>query len=200
MQTFLCVISGITPLLQHAFSQPEEAQKTTRKMHVKEEDPRTAAERAAYRNKDGQLFLPGSAIARLLREAGAAHKQRGSRKSLKWVVPAAILVMEEQITLRDKQGKPLTDFEVDSRAVVIPATKGRIMRHRPRLNSWNAEFSVEIDEDMMEPSLVHQLISEGGSKQGVGDNRPEKGGVFGRFQVVSWAELTQRTPLAVAAE
>ena len=30
------------------------------------------------------------------------------------------------------------DAEVDSRPVVIPSTKGRIMRHRPKLETWQA--------------------------------------------------------------
>jgi hypothetical protein len=200
MKTFLCVISGTTALLQHRFGENEEIQASTRAVHIKDEDPRDAAERVAYRNKDGYLYVPGPAVSRLMREAGSAHKQRGSRKSVKFVVPSATLVIEDQIILRDAQGAPLIDFEVDSRAVVIPATKGRIMRHRPRLNSWGCEFSVEIDADQIDTNLVLQLITEGGTKLGLGDYRPEKGGPFGRFQVVSWGELAQRVPLAEAAD
>jgi len=166
---------------------------------VKAQDPREAAERAAYRNAQGELYFPGAAVARMLREVGGGHKQRGSRKSLKFVVPAAVLVVEDQITLRDALGAPLTDFEVDSRPVVIPSTKGRVMRHRPKLNQWGAEFTLEIDDDMLEPSLVYQLLIEGGSKNGLGDYRPEKGGPFGKFHVVSWALLAQPV-MALAAD
>jgi hypothetical protein len=71
------------------------------------------------------------------------------------------------------------------------------MRHRPRLNQWHAEFTLEIDDDMLEPNLIHQLLIEGGSKNGLGDYRPEKGGPFGKFAVVSWAILAQ--PVMVLA-
>jgi hypothetical protein len=75
------------------------------------------------------------------------------------------------------------------------------MRHRPRLNAWGCEFVIEIADDIMEAKSVHQLLAEGGVRLGLGDFRPEKGGPFGRFQVVSWGELAQRPPLlAVAAE
>ena len=195
MQTYIAVIEGISALLQHRFSDAEETEETTRRVHRKKQDPREAAEKAAYRTAAGELYIPGTAIARMLREAGAAHKQRGSRKSLKYVVPAAVLVVEEQIVLGDAEGNPLTKFEVDSRPVVIPSTKGRIMRHRPRLNSWHAEFSLEIKEDLMDPSLIHQLLAEGGMQLGLLDFRPEKGWSFGRFQIISWAVLAQ--PLAV---
>lgn len=201
MLTFVVCIEGVSALLQHRFSDAEATEETTRKVHRKKQDPREAAEKAAYRNDSGELYIPGTAIARMLREAGAAHKQRGSRKSLKYVVPAAVLVVEEQIVLRDAEGKPLTKFEVDSRPVVIPSTKGRIMRHRPRLNSWHAEFSLEIKEDLMDPQLIHQLLAEGGLQLGLLDFRPEKGGSFGRFAIVSWSVLAQsEAVLAAAAE
>lgn len=201
MLTFVVCIEGVSALLQHRFSDAEETETTTRRVHVKKQDPREAAEKAAYRNGNGELYIPGTAVARMLREAGAAHKQRGSRKSLKYVVPAAVLVVEEQIVLRDAEGSPLTKFEVDSRPVVIPSTKGRIMRHRPRLNSWHAEFSLEIKEDLMDPQLIHQLLTEGGLQLGLLDFRPEKGGSFGRFAVVNWAILAQsEAVLAAAAE
>lgn len=200
MTTYICTISGLTPLLQHRFSDADEVQSATRAVHIRTQDPRTEAEAVAYRTHDGALYMPGACIARLLREAGAAHKQRGSRKSMKFVVPAATLVLEDQIILRDGFGKPVKDFEVDSRPVVIPATKGRIMRHRPRINNWHAEFSIEVDVDALDATLVHQLLVEGGNKLGIGDYRPEKSGPFGKFQVVSWAELTQRPPLAEAAD
>ena len=65
------------------------------------------------------------------------------------------------------------------------------MRHRPQLGKWLAEFAPEIDDDTLEPSLFHQLLVEGGSKLGLLDYRPEKGGPFGKFAVVSWAILAQ---------
>jgi hypothetical protein len=199
MKTFIAVIEGLTPLLMHRFGDAEDTESTSRKVHIKQKDPREEAEKGAYRNANGELYMPGPAIARMLREAGAAHKQRGSRKSLKFVIPAAVLVPEDQIVLRDNEGKALTEYEVDSRPVVIPSTKGRIMRHRPRLNYWCLETHLEIDDDMLEPSLIHQLLAEGGSKIGLLDFRPEKGGTFGRFAVVSWGILAQPT-ITLAAD
>lgn len=185
MATFNVRIEGVTPLLQHRFGEAAEAEAPSRKVMIKAVDPREDAERSAYRAPDGTLFVPGAAIARLLREAGGSHKARGSRKSLKYIIPAAVLVAEDEITLLDGDG-PARGFEVDSRPVTIPATKGRIMRHRPRLNRWAAEFSIEVDEDELPATIVHQLLAEGGRKIGVGDFRPEKGGPFGRFMVTRW--------------
>lgn len=197
MKTFIAVIEGLSPMLQHRFGDAEQTEETSRKVHIKKVDPREAAESVCYRNTKGELYCPGDAIARMLREAGAAHKQRGSRKSIKYVVPAAVTVVDDQLILRDAEGKALIDFEVDSRPVVIPATKGRIMRHRPRINLWHIEIPLLINEDILDNTMIHQLLAEGGSTHGLLDYRPEKGGRFGRFRVVSWAALAQ--PLRDAA-
>jgi len=192
MQTYNVRIEGITPLLQHRFAEPNEADagKGTRAVHIKDVLPRDQAELAAYRKRDGTLFLPGAAIARMLREAGGSHKQKGSRKSLKYIVPAGVRMTEDQLTLVNGDGKtPLKDFEVDARPVTIPSTKGRIMRYRPRLDCWGAVFALAINEDVLDPVTVHQLLREGGERIGVGDYRPEKGGPFGCFQVVHWEKV-----------
>lgn len=192
MATYVCSISGLSALLMHRWGEANESEEASRAIHIQSRDPREQAESVCYRRPDGSLYIPGAAVARMLREAGSSHKQRGSRKSLKFVLPAAVLVLEDDISLLDAHGKPLSKFEVDSRPIVIPSTKGRIMRHRARINSWGAEFSLEIDTSMVEVDLVHQLVVEGGTRIGLLDFRPERGGPFGRFSVVSWKELAAR--------
>lgn len=192
VKTYTITIKGTTALLQHRFAEQNEVEKKTRRVEIKTEDPRDVAERAAYRLPDGQLYIPGAAISRLLREAGGGHKQRGSRKSLKYVVPSATLVLDDAIPLFSAEGEAATTFEVDSRPVVIPATKGRIMRHRPRLNSWSATFTLRINDDLINPDTVQQLLTEGGQQLGVGDFRPEKGGPFGCFNVTLFIENASR--------
>lgn len=180
-------IEGVAALLQHRFGEDAEADAASRRVQTNRGTPREQAERVAYRQPDDSLYLPGAAIARLLREAGGAHKQRGSRKSVKYLVPAAVIVLDDAIALLDPQDSlALKDFEVDSRPVTIPSTKGRIMRHRPRLDSWAAEFSLQIDENVLDVELIHLLLEEGGRQLGVGDFRPDRGGPFGRFAIASW--------------
>lgn len=191
------MIQGTSPLLQHRFDECAEESSSTRKVHISKNDPRELAEKGCYRDPQGAMYMPAACIVRMLREAGSSHKQRGSRKSLKYVLPAAVLLPEDTIPLLGEDGKPLTDFEVDSRPVVIPSTKGRIMRHRPRFNFWASQFCLEIDQDVLDASTVQQLLVEGGQKLGIGDFRPEKGGPFGRFAVTQWKVAGAALPLAV---
>lgn len=189
MKTYQVQIKGVTSLLQHRFGETAQESGDTRKVMVERGTPREEASKFCYRTPKGEFYFPGAAIARLLREAGGGHKIKGSRKSAKYVVPAACLVLEDAIVLRNGDGKTLVkDFEVDSRPVTIPATKGRIMRHRPRFDDWSATFSLRVNETILSPDFVQRLLTEGGEQLGIGDFRPEKGGPFGTFNVTAWKE------------
>src|SRR6266404_5500845 len=96
-------IRGTTSLLQHRFTEAAEANPSTRKVLVNNGTPREQAEKAVYRNGDG-FYFPGAAIGRLIREAGSNHKLRGTRRSAKFVVPAAVLVMQDTIDLYNGDG------------------------------------------------------------------------------------------------
>jgi hypothetical protein len=186
MPTVSVTIRGLSPLLQHRFGDAAMADDSTRAQLVVRGTPREEAEKVVYRDSGNACYFPGQAIARLLREAGGGHKLRGSRKAVKWIVPAAVIVPADEIHILDETGKPYETFEVDSRPVTIPATKGRIMRHRPRWDAWQARFSLECDDTVLPVELIHQLLEEGGRRQGIGDYRPEKGGPFGRFEILVW--------------
>lgn len=183
-------IEGTMAVLQHRFSEEAEQGKGTRRQHVQRGTPREEAEKVAYRGADSTLYMPATCITRLLRDAGEFHKQKGSRKSLKYIVPAAVLIHGETIPLLQKdRTTPINNFEVDSRPVVIPATKGRVMRHRPRVDAWTSTFELKINELVLDEAIIRQLLNEGGLQQGIGDFRPQRGGPFGTFDVVHWQVL-----------
>jgi hypothetical protein len=182
-------IQHTTALLLCRFTEKAEMPKGHRPVLIKRGTPREQAENASYKTKDGEYFFPGPAIQKLLRESGSGHKLTGSRKSAKYIVSAACLVLQEAIVILGPDGKPATDFEVDSRPVVIPATKGRIMCHRPRWDEWGAVFTLRINDDLLPVEFVNQLLVEGALQLGIGAFRPEKGGPFGTFMVTKFAEL-----------
>jgi hypothetical protein len=205
MMTVTVWIEGTTALLQHrATEEGLGGGAATRQNTVSErEDPRTIAARGVYRQKDGDdrspIMVTGAAFGRLIREAGGAHKTKGSRKSLKYLVPAAVTVLDDlcPLYLRDRK-TPIVDFEVDSRPVTIPATKGRVMRHRARFNEWVCRFSLRINETVLDEATVRRLVTEGCEQIGIGDFRPEKGGPFGTSSLVSWEVVSDRKPKTAA--
>lgn len=187
MRTVAVEIRGTSPLLIHRFGEDAEQSKPTRQVQVDKRDPREEARKVAYIAPDGTFYFNAFSIPGSMGNAGANHKMKGSRKSLRFVVPSAVRTTTDTVTILNGNG-PAKDFEVDARPVTIPATKGRVMRYRPRFDQWGAKFDLLINDDLLSLDMAHQLLNEAGVGIGIGDFRPEKRGPFGCFRVVHWAE------------
>lgn len=185
-------IRGIQPLLMHRFGEDAEAASSSKARNVKIDrgTPREQAERVANKNEDGTFYISAFAIPNAMGAAGTNYKMPGTRKSMRFIVPSAIRIYEPTITVMNGAG-PALDFEVDSRPVTIPSTKGRIMRHRPRFDCWGLEFSIGVDDSLMELSDAQMLLEQAGLSIGVGDFRPEKRGPFGTFRVTKFEERVE---------
>ena len=192
MKTIDVEIRGTSPLLIHRFGEESEQAKSTRRIEVSQRDPREEATKVAYIAKDGTYYFSAFSIPGAMGNAGANHKMRGSRKTLRFIVPSAIRVTAEAITILNGSG-PAKGFEVDSRPVTIPATKGRVMRHRPRFDDWGAKFSLLLDDKTLSVEDAHMLLTEAGQYIGIGDFRPEKRGPFGTFRVTRFEEQTDNS-------
>jgi len=180
-------ITGISPLLMNRFT--DEAEVATSSGHSpavgngNRGTPRQQAEKTAYRDPTtGELFLPGPNIFAAIIDAGKFHKigKNKATTTRSSLIPAGLLVLDMMISLGTK------DFEVDSRRIVNPATNGARLRHRARLDKWEANFSMDVDEAMFSADFVRLLVDDAGKKIGVCDFRPAKRGPFGRFVVTKW--------------
>jgi hypothetical protein len=99
------------------------------------------------------------------------------------LIPAGISLLEEACLLGTK------DFEVDSRSVVVPATGGRIMRHRPRLDEWQTVFTLEVDQNEFSEKETRKFVQDAGNKCGLLAYRPNRKGWFGKFDIIHWDVL-----------
>ena len=138
------------------------------------------AELAAYRiPRTGELYIPGVAIQRALVKAAAYSKGKG-RASLMKVAAACLMVQPEYVGLGTKK------YEIDSRAVVVPATKGRIVRHRPRVDKWKVTFKLEWDQTLLNEMQVKRIVEDMGKRVGLLEFRPSCNGPFGRSEMTKW--------------
>lgn len=78
------------------------------------------------------------------------------------------------------------DWSIDTRAVRIPSTGGRILRHRPIFHDWKLEFTLDLDTELLSEKLLRQIVDAAGKRIGLGDFRPDCLGPYGRFVVNSW--------------
>jgi hypothetical protein len=187
-------VEGLTPILMNRFHEDAEVavgSGTRPVMSGVRGTPRDQAEKKAYRQDDGTLFIPGNNFFAALIEAGRFHKvgkrQLSSKDSS--LIPAGCVIEDLICSLNTKQ------WEVDSRSIVNPSTKGRQMCHRPRVDKWQTSFTLLIDETFFDPQLIRLVLDDAGKKIGVGDYRPQKKGPFGRFIVKHWEVIDE----AVAA-
>jgi len=153
--------------------------------------PDEQAEYSAYRDDaTGKLYIPGTAVQRAL-VAGAAYSKGKGRASLQKQVAACLFVNPHIIDLGIKE------YVLDARPVVIRATKGRIVRYRPRIPEWEASFEIEYDEVLLKEGEIRQIVDDTGLRVGLLDFRPACKGPFGRFVVTHW-KLIRAKDLKIA--
>jgi hypothetical protein len=181
-------IQGVTPLLMNRFHEENEVKVQSGVTSVSisgKGTPREQAEKKAYKDTEGNLYIPGPNIFSCIIQAGTFHKA-GKQKitTLKSsLIPAGVSILDIVCPLGTKE------YEVDSRSVVIPSTGGRIMAHRPRLDEWGTTFSLDVDTDMFDMKTIRLLVDDAGKKVGLGDFRPARKGPFGKFVVTGWEEV-----------
>lgn len=188
------IIRGLSPLLQN--NPIQMGAKDPNKASVKRVKPEPAveAESTTYRDANGALYVPSSAIFGCMLNAATDLKQPGTRKSLSTILRGATLGItdvtgtREKITIRDFNGNPKTEIAIYASRCVIQ--KAGIIKHRAKVEDWQLEFIVEHATDYISASQpIIEALERGGIMVGIGDYRPEKKGEFGRFEVVSFEEV-----------
>lgn len=180
MKTVEVSIEGISPLLMNRFRDVQiegTAKKRTgalTEMDIKDK---------LYLDGKGKPYFPAS-YAR--GSAVTASKQfkisGGGKRTYSNLVGSSINVLPEAI--------PLDGEYVPYRiAAVNPMTKGRMMVTRPRFDKWSATFKIELTDDSLPVSVLNEILEHAGRYVGIGDWRPEKKGMFGKFMLTSFKEV-----------
>ena len=162
-------IKGKAPILMHKCVLEEGAKGRSKTVYVPEEE----AEKVAYRNEDGKLFIPSRWIKGALIKAGTDFKMKG-KKTFKEYIKSGVFISEGEIVL-DQQ-----EYVIDASPVNV--NRSKIMRWRPRIDEWSCTFNIELIDDMINANILKEILEAAGKYKGVGDWRPE----FGRFEVDSF--------------
>lgn len=191
MKTYRMTIKGTTPLLQHRMTEDELfgllGAKTEKKKDKETQTPREIAEKYAYRDGD-KFYVPAEYLSGAFAHVASDYKQKNSvRKSLKTIARGIFRPTSDKFHLKDKDGKFIGDFEVDVRKATNHQ-KGAIAVCRPRFDQWQFDAEVMIDESLVSPETVLDVLNDAGKRSGMGSFRVFKGGYFGQFQVMSFEE------------
>jgi hypothetical protein len=174
-------ITGVTPLLQN---KPEEYGFDEQWVEKKAStDYEKEALKKLYVTPEGEIYQPGVHIERCLIDSGKKIRVKGQGKATYSKLFGSMVTVEEDVILIEPQ-----DFIINKTLVVIPSTKGRVMRYRPEFKKWSMVFHINIEEEI-DVSAVREALDIAGKYTGLGDWRPEKKGKFGKFQVTHFKEV-----------
>ena len=165
-------IKGTAPLLLHKFATEEKTSSRAKKVYVPEEE----AEKACYRNEQGQVFIPSTHFKGAMIKSAVDFKFQG-KKTYKEYIKSGIFIEENEIILTPQE------YTISNMPVVI--ARSRIMRSRPEFKKWECEFTMEIADEALDFRIVKEILEMAGKYKGVGDFRPE----YGRFEVVGFNKV-----------
>ena len=187
-------IKGISPLIMHSAAGLDpllpinvEKAEITRKRGSN----RTPADDTRLRELEtiGSFWLdgndrptvPASAV-RTVIETGARKLKQGPQVREGLVVTDT--EFEYDVTT---YGKTLVELSKSTQYTVpVVVQRNRIMRTRAKFDlPWACEFSVDGDDELVSAENLERWLDIAGRRIGLGDWRPEKSGVYGRFKVAS---------------
>lgn len=122
-------------------------------------------------------YIPAEMMEACLRDAAKRTKQ-GKNFTM------AVMVSPDMIPLIYEGPRTLPELIADMKSRdTRPATVNRmkVMRTRPRFNSWRLTFGVEYAPDIIESSdIIVNVLKTAGAYVGLGDYRPR----YGRFEII----------------
>ena len=186
-ETMRVPIIGTTPLITHRFSEKAKRMMLDnmqgRKTPKAPKDPAAEYEAAQYHTKDGRLGIP--AVSFKAATVAGARFYRG----LTMVALRSCLFVNGEVA-PDGQILVVIDGEPRMREDVVKVGRsGADLRYRPEFMEWSAELDVTYVTSAITRASVLSLIDAGGMGCGVGEWRPEKGGMNGCYRIDTTKEI-----------
>lgn len=187
MLTIEVTIEGVSPLLLNNFTDAAAmaASGGSRPSSIGDKGtPHEQATSKLYLGLDGKtLVVPQPNLLRCIIDGGIFFKSGRSKVTTAKtsLIPACVSILAVEIPILHRD-----PWSVDTRAVRIPSTGGRVLCYRPVFDDWKLSFRVDLDTDIMTAKLLREIIDASGKRIGLGDFRPACKGPFGKFVVTSW--------------
>ena len=135
------------------------------------------AQRALWLDESGAPAIPATAI-RAAIEAGARKRKQGPQ------VRGGLMVLSTAFAYdTEKYGTGVEELgRTTQYTVPVVVQRSRILRTRAKFDMpWSCTFEVDVDDEVIDQSQLLEWLDIAGRQIGLGDWRPEKSGMFGRF-------------------
>ena len=171
-------IKGVSPLLMNRFIPEQIVETRVRRGNAND----VSVENKLYVTKDGRPYVPSTYIRNSLIEAGKSIRIKGRGKSTySKLLGSSLIVQPDTIVINSSTG-----WESFTVTAVNPTTKGRMMVTRPMFKDWKLSFEAVVLDDIPE-EVFRNILDEAGRYVGIGDWRPAKKGMYGKFVVTKLA-------------
>jgi hypothetical protein len=174
-------IQGTAPLSQ---SRQHRASKLDGESHDALEE-RTWREKCNY-DSDGVVFVPAMALKQAVDTAAkrlAIPDPDNKRANLtKYFVSDVICESNLSIGVH-KDEMPSVTINADSEGKKGSMATKRVPRILPQISEWEGQTSFLIMEEKIKEDMFKKVLAVAGQSIGVGQFRPERGGLNGRFEI-----------------
>ena len=135
------------------------------------------AQRSLWLDESGAPAIPATAI-RAAIEGGARKRKQGPQ------VRGGLIVLNTAFDYdTEKYGTGIEDLGRSTQYTVpVVVQRSRILRTRAKFDTpWSCTFELDVDDEQIDQSHLLEWLDIAGRQIGLGDWRPEKSGMFGRF-------------------
>jgi len=190
MRKFKIQIKGVTPYMQHRMDTAKLQEWEQKRGKIIENkglntDDEIKALFHSYIDNEGNHYIPNEHFKQAFIKGGAFVKAKvgNSSRSMKNIVAGMWMVSPEHIPFRKFD-------EIDVRPANNIAAHAKIIVTRPKWQSWECSFILNVDDDgLLSQPMIESIIDYAGRYLGVGSYRPEHTGEYGRFKIKSIEEV-----------
>jgi len=172
-------LTGTTPLLTHNPSgmKPSDVGIGKKKIPTAEEE----AAAGLYRNREGLFALPIIAVRSSLL-GGCVGRRIGKVGAMRVIGPAVSYdIQDEWLPLLDPRTQvPLKNYEIFVVRAVVNRKSG-VLRARPMFRNWMVDAPLLVDTESARAEMVLEIFTFSGREVGLGDWRPQKSGIYGKY-------------------
>lgn len=176
-------IQGLSPIILHRWSDKAKEEMLNKQMKKSNKgkeakNPEEQFEDSVYRLDDGSPAFPADGFKKaMVRGAKALGLTMTDIKG-------AMFVIGEYSSKEDRQLVPIQG-DLSMREDTVRLSTGTAdIRYRAQVMNWEATLQITFNAGVVSFDYIVNMLNAAGFGVGVGDWRPERDGVFGRFQVV----------------
>jgi hypothetical protein len=183
IQTAKIKVKGLSPLIMHRWDEKAKKQMLDKQMKktVKKEakDPEEQFKSSLYQFDDGRYGFPADGFKKCMIRGA---KQLG----LVMIDMKTAVFVEGEYSKRDDRELVEIKGKLTMREDMVTISGGTAdIRYRGQLADWSAELTISYNASITSFDHIVNMLNAGGFGVGVGEWRPDKNGMFGRFSVIA---------------